>query len=75
MSSFVRYILKHKDQQNEYGDIAREILQDRNINRNWSYGSLCKYLVSKGACQRVFELVDAMAWEYQEMKGLKYYWK
>lgn len=75
MSSFVRYILKHKDQQTAYGDLAREICADPDINRNWSYGSFSRYLANKGACQRVFELVDALAWEYQEMKGLKYYWK
>lgn len=75
MSTFVRYILKHKKEQTAYGDVARDILDDPNVDRSWSYRSFSRYLAQQNASQRVFELVDALAWEYQEMKGLKYMWK
>ena len=67
MSSFVRYILKHKHQETPYGDVARDILADPNVKRNWSHRRLSKYLTEVGATQRVFELIDMLHWEYKEI--------
>lgn len=71
MSSFVRYILKFKNDDNAYGDIARDILVDTEINHKWGYRSFVKHLVKRNACQRVFELTAELEWNYKEMKKLK----
>jgi len=64
MSSFVRFILKHKKEDNGYGDIARDILMDREINRAWGYRSFVKHLEYRNACARVFDLVDELKARY-----------
>jgi hypothetical protein len=44
MSSFIRYVLKYKKSDCPYGDLARDILQDENIYRTWSYKIFKTYL-------------------------------
>lgn len=70
MSSFVRYILKAKKDNTPYGDVARDILDDSEINRKWGYRSFVKHLDKRRASQRVYELVDALWFEYREMKSI-----
>ena len=71
MSSFVRFILQAKKDNTAYGDVARDILDDPEINRRWGYRSFVKHLDNRRASQRVYELVDALWWEYREMKNYK----
>lgn len=68
MSSFVRYVLKFKNQDNPYGDVARDILQDTGINKRWGHRTLSRYLYNQGACGRVLEIIDDIAFQYKEMK-------
>ena len=73
MSSFVRYILKFKDHNCAYGDVARDILADPEVNRRWGYRSFVNYLAQRNASQRVFELVDEINWNYKEMKTMGFF--
>jgi hypothetical protein len=68
MSSFVRYILKFKNDRNPYGDVARDILMDTEVNRAWGYRSFVRHLVKRNASQRVYEIVDDLHFQYKEMK-------
>lgn len=65
MSSFVRYILKFKEHDDAYGDVAREILRDGEVNRRWGYRTFVQHLVFRRASQRVFELVDDLYDQYR----------
>lgn len=71
MSSFVRYILKFKDHNDMYGDVARDILDDPLVNRRWGYRSFVKHLVQRKASQRVFEIVDDLWFQFREMKYIE----
>lgn len=68
MSSFVRYVLKFKQQDNAYGDVARDILDDPEVNRKWGYRSFVKHLEHRNASQRVYEIVSELKWNYDEMR-------
>ena len=65
MSSFVRYVLKFKDEDDHYGDVARMILRDRNVNRRWSHRQLSRYAYLQQADQGVFDVIDELARNYQ----------
>lgn len=71
MSSFVRFILKFKHEDNAYGDVARDTLADPMINRKWGYKSFAQHLVYRGASQRVWDTVDDMARQYGYVKELE----
>lgn len=64
MSSFVRFILKFKDDDSPYGDVARDVQMDPAVNRTWGYRSFAKHLVALGASQRVWDIVDDLARQY-----------
>ena len=70
MSSFIRYILKFKQHNDPYGDVARDILLDEEVNRNWGYRSFVKHLHKRGACQRVYEIVDDLWDQYRFFKNI-----
>ena len=57
MSSFVRYVLKFKNDDSAIGDVARDIMADNNLKRTWSYKTLVKYLEEVGACDKVFGIL------------------
>jgi len=46
MVSFVSHILKYRNAQNPAGDVARDMLQDPNVNRRWGFESLVNYLIT-----------------------------
>jgi hypothetical protein len=46
MVSFVSYVLKFKNEANACGDVARDMLQDPNINRRWGFRKLVAYLTT-----------------------------
>jgi len=59
MSSFVYKILLHKKDDTPLGDIARDILQDKNINRRWGFKKLYEYFEKINACERCLnECID-----------------
>ena len=61
MSSFVRFVLKYKKSDCPYGDVARDILQDENINRAWGYRTFKVYIENHhNASERVINLVDEL---------------
>ena len=49
MSSFVRFILKHKNDATAYGDIARDIMADPDIKRNWGVKTTKNYIEPKAS--------------------------
>ena len=73
MSSFVRYILKFKDHNCPYGDVARDIMADPEVNRRWGYRRFVQHLIERRASQRVFELIDNLQFEYKEMKAIGFF--
>lgn len=72
MSSFVRFVLKHKRDDTPYGDVARDVLQDESINRAWGFRTFKKYLENRGACERVLDLVDELHEVYATVQASLY---
>ena len=73
MSSFVRFVLKHKKSDNGYGDIARDILRDENINRAWGYRTFKIYLDNHhNPSERVVELIDELISLYKQNQASLY---
>jgi hypothetical protein len=44
MSSFVRFVLKHKHDDTPYGDLARDMIADPNIRRTWGVKTTKAYI-------------------------------
>jgi hypothetical protein len=44
MSSFVRFALKHKNEDSAWGDVAKDIAMDEGVVRTWNWKRLEKYL-------------------------------
>ena len=68
MSSFVRFVLLHKEIDDPVGDLARDILADPKVNRNWGYKRFVKHLEMMNASPRVFVIVDALEEYYRQMR-------
>jgi hypothetical protein len=57
--SFVGYVLKHRNQDTALGDVAREIINDNDINRRWGFRSLMRYLeLNRDACDAVISILN-----------------
>jgi uncharacterized protein YozE (UPF0346 family) len=70
--SFVRYILKFKNSECPYGDVARDIKMDPDTNRNWGYKTFMKYLEDRGASDRCLAVVEELYQAYGAMQGKLY---
>lgn len=62
--SFVSYILQFDTHDSKYGDVARDFRADPEIRLQWGYPAVQRHLANHNACQRVFELVDELYFEY-----------
>lgn len=71
MSSFVRWVLLYDNQDNMYGDVARDIRQDERINRRWGYRRFVRHLTEINADYRVFEIVADLNFHYKNFKKNK----
>ena len=58
MSSFVRFVLSAKKELSPLGDVARDIKEDKSVNRAWCYKSFVKYLDNRGACADVYGVIE-----------------
>ena len=65
MSSFVRYVLRYKNDNDKFGEIARMILRDPNVNRRWSHRQLSRYAYLQQADQGTFDVLDELGRNYQ----------
>ena len=70
--SFVRYILKWKLSECPFGDVARDIKMDPNVNRNWGYKSFKAYLMDREACESCLSAVDDLYERYANMQAALY---
>jgi len=59
-TTFVRFVLKYKNEDSPYGDLARDMLEDKKIKRTWGYKTTKKYLISVNACDRVMDLLEVL---------------
>jgi hypothetical protein len=51
MTTLTRFILTFKDENNEVGDLARDLMEDRCAKRTWNYRALKKHMLEHGACE------------------------
>jgi hypothetical protein len=58
MVSFVSYVLLFKNEYSAIGDIARDIEQDKKINKRFGYKRLVSYLLDINACNNALIAVD-----------------
>lgn len=59
-TSFIRYILNYRTQDNKYGDLARDVLADSWVATKMSHSTLRAHMVSAGACEAALETVDEL---------------
>jgi hypothetical protein len=67
MSSFVRFVLKHKNEDSAVGDVARDMLQDTRIKRTWCYATVKKHLDEIGACGSVYNVLSEASERYKSL--------
>jgi len=60
MSSFVRYVLKFKKSECRFGDLARDVREDPDINRNWGYRTFKAYLEKRNASDRFMNCLEEL---------------
>lgn len=58
MSSFVRFVLNFKNDDSAIGDVARDMVVDDSLKRNWCYKTVVKHLEGKGACDKVYQILE-----------------
>jgi uncharacterized protein YozE (UPF0346 family) len=54
--SFKRWIIKHKDDDTPIGDLARDMIDDKNCPN--AYGKMCNHLKHMRACAAALETLD-----------------
>ena len=59
-TSFVRYVLSHRTQDNKYGDLARDVMVDPWVATKMCHSTLRAHMVSAGACEAALETVDEL---------------
>ena len=67
MSSYVRFVLKHKQEDSSWGDVAKDISIDPNIKRTWNWKAFNKYIENK-ACLRAYSIMEEMRDAYDNKK-------
>ena len=50
MVSFVTYVLRFSNDDSALGDVARDMIEDSDINRRWGFRSLMRYLETNHNC-------------------------
>ena len=58
--SFVNYVITFKECDSPYGDLARDISMDSNVNRRWGVAALKKYIERQNSslCHLIDELAE-----------------
>ena len=65
MVSFVNFVLSFAKSDCKYGDVAKDMLLDKNISKRWNYKSLIYHLERCGASESVLNLIDDLNREYK----------
>jgi hypothetical protein len=63
-TTFVRFVLKYKNDYSPYGDLARDMIVDQELKRTWGYKTTKKYLICMNACDKVMELLEDLREKY-----------
>lgn len=71
MSSYVRFVLKHKDAQTIWGDVARDVLSDSSVDRSWSWKQFNLYMDKVKPCKAAYDAMLEMRDECRAQKKLK----
>jgi hypothetical protein len=76
MSSFARYVLKHKKEDTPEGDVARDLAQAIKeygcCKASWSYKTLHKHITEDHrACERMITTLESMGEAYKKVKSAK----
>jgi len=58
--SFVRFVLKYKKSDCRLGDVARDVRDDPDVNRNWGYRRFKSYLEERNASDRCLNCVEEL---------------
>ena len=64
MSSFVRFVLKHKKEDTPAGDLARDMMADPTIKRTWGVKTTKTY-IEPLASAKVWAVVEEMEEMYK----------
>jgi hypothetical protein len=70
--SFVRFALKYKKSDCRFGDVARDIKEDPDVNRNWGYRRFKTYLEERNASDRCLICVEELKELYDAMQESLY---
>lgn len=60
MVSFVRFVLSFANDPSAHGDVARDVKDDEQVQKEWGYRELKRHIVEMGATPAVFDLLDEM---------------
>lgn len=67
MVSFITALLRYRKDDSAFGDLARDVEADRQVNRKWNVASLRRHMIRMGACERALgtlsEVAEALAVE------------
>ena len=69
MSSFVRYVLQHKNENTPWGDVAKDFAHPAcEIKHTWGYRTTKRHLEEQGAINSVMAIVEEMNERYKHIK-------
>lgn len=68
--TFIKFILKCKNDNTAYGDVARDVFNDKNINNKWGYNQLIQHLKQMNACESVFYIIEEMYLKYRGLSAI-----
>ena len=69
MSSFVRLVLKHKDHDSAWGDVARDFAHPAcEIKHTWGYRTTKRHLEENGAIDSVMAIIEEINATYKRLK-------
>jgi len=60
MKSFANWVMMHKHENDKFGDVARDLCDDKNVKKTMCYTKLRKYLVAYPADDVVIEIIDEL---------------
>ena len=66
MSSYIRFVLKHKNDDTPWGDVARDVLQDSGINHSWNWKQFDIYIKNLNPCEAAYSIMLEMKDAYKQ---------
>jgi hypothetical protein len=72
MSSFVRFVLKHKKDNTPWGDVARDVAADGRIQKLWNWKRFKTMMEAHIANESAWKALEEMAVAYKRIQYEKY---